>query len=309
MRRCILVFLTILLSLNFTKATIAEEIQGELTEKSIEEKKFELDQKKLEHDIKIAEQRLKLDQQNSKVQNGFLQKNFGVILTSIISLVAIIISFLQLIAKKEETKKVNIQKDKEIRIAEISNERDWNHKAIEFVAQNQDVIFGEDTEKRDKIAKVMLATFPPAVTNVLFQKFEYTAKSDEAKQVWISNQEVAIKQLIVRVDGLYYREVKDGMNYNTYLLRFYEDGTAVGVTVTGKIENIAQKVAKWLVPNENESEGKYVIIGRKIEFSLTSEYGTVDYKGEIRSENELDLKVHSHINGYKSNYTYYFYKI
>lgn len=308
MHRFILVFVVILFSFNPTIVK-AEGQTNNTNQKSLEERRFELEQEKFEHDKKMKEKKLDLDQQNS---DGFLQKNFGVILTFIISLATIIVSVLQLIAKKEETKKAQIQKDKEISIAEITNERDWNYKAVEFVAQNQETIFGNDKEKGDKIAKVMLATFPPAVTNALFQKLEFTAETTEAKQVWITNQEVAVKQILVRVDGFYYHEKKNDNNYSTKFLHFNENGTVVGASVSGKrIDKIAHKVAEWLIPNENgiHSEGHYIIKGRSIKFSLTSETGTIDYEGEIRGENELFLNVHSHINGYKSSSTYYFYKL
>lgn len=258
----------------------------------------------------MKEQQMILEKQNS---DGFIQKNFGIILTFIISVATIIVSILQLKAKKEETKKAHIQKDKEISIAEINNERDWNYKAVEFVAQNQDTIFGDDKEKGDKIAKVMLATFPPAVTNALFQKFESTAETDEARQVWINNQEVAVKQMLVRVDGLYYignKKTNTNRNY-TEILRFFEDGTVVGVSVTGQIEDIAHNVAKWLIPTEDiiHAKGHYVIKGRVIEFSLISDSGRVDYEGEIRGENELLLNLYSHINQHRSTSTYHFYKL
>jgi len=307
MIRFIFVFALFLFSLSPT-IVIAEGQTNNTNQKSLEERKFELEQEKFEHDKKMKEQQMILDKQNS---DGFIQKNFGIILTFIISIATIIVSALQLNAKKEETKKAHIQKDKEISIAEINNERDWNYKAVEFVAQNQETIFGNDKEKGDKIAKVMLATFPAAVTNALFQKLEVTAETAEAKQVWVTNQEVAVKQILVRVDGVYYvenRKTNKGRNY-TRILRFYENGTVVGKSVLGHIGEIAQNVTKGVVSLEGGSKGQYVIKGRSIKFSLESEIGMVDYEGEIRGEHELFLSTYSHINNHESSSTFYFYKI
>jgi len=88
-------------------------------------------------------------------------------------------------------------------------------------------------------------------------------------------------------------DVDDGVRFYRYL-RFYPDGTVIGVTSSGTPTDLKRWFNK---PYENT--GTYSFVGSRIKFSLTSPSGTVDYDGRIVRQ-VLTLHVHSHINGYRS---------
>lgn len=92
-------------------------------------------------------------------------------------------------------------------------------------------------------------------------------------------------------------EVDDGVTYYSYL-RFYPDGTVIGVTSSGTPTDLRRWFNK---PYENT--GTYSFKDASITFSLTSPEGTVDYEGSI-VRRLLTLNLHSHINGYRSVITY-----
>jgi hypothetical protein len=91
----------------------------------------------------------------------------------------------------------------------------------------------------------------------------------------------------LRFDGVY-RQREEG--YGTYL-RFYPDGLVIYSSTTAKLPNLL----KWF-NQDNEIRGSYVIHKDRLWFSVSSEYGTVNYKGRI-TERWLMLHSHSHING------------
>jgi len=88
-------------------------------------------------------------------------------------------------------------------------------------------------------------------------------------------------------------------------LRFYEDGTVLQVSSTGKPEEVAVWFNKT---HPYSSKGQYKVDGTMLEFTVTSEEGTVDYAGIINGD-ELTLEMYSHINGYKRTEVYTFIKI
>jgi hypothetical protein len=84
-------------------------------------------------------------------------------------------------------------------------------------------------------------------------------------------------------------DVDDGVRFYRYL-RFYPDGTVIGVTSSGTPTDLK----RWF-NKPYESTGTYSFVGSRIKFSLTSPSGTVDYDGRIVRQ-VLTLHVHSHIN-------------
>jgi hypothetical protein len=78
--------------------------------------------------------------------------------------------------------------------------------------------------------------------------------------------------------------------YSSYL-RFYADGTVIGVSTTGT----PAQIARWFKAPYSNS-GHYSISGSSLKFSLTSPQGTVDYDGVICGSS-LQVNVFSHING------------
>jgi hypothetical protein len=93
-------------------------------------------------------------------------------------------------------------------------------------------------------------------------------------------------------------EVDDGVKYYRYL-RFYPDGTVIGVTSSGTPTDLK----RWF-HTPYQDTGTYSLVGSMIKFSLTSPSGTVDYEGGIAGR-VLTLNVHSQINDHRSLLKYF----
>src|SRR5262245_57474122 len=88
---------------------------------------------------------------------------------------------------------------------------------------------------------------------------------------------VANAQDKLNFDG-YYVSIPDSnsMSMFKYYLRFYPDGTVIGVTTAGKPANLIPWFKK---ENTTPSKGKYTLTETTIKFSMTSEQGEVNYEG------------------------------
>jgi len=108
-------------------------------------------------------------------------------------------------------------------------------------------------------------------------------------------------------DG-YYVSIPDSnsMSMFKYYLRFYPDGTVIGVTTAGKPANLIPWFKK---ENNTPSKGKYTLTDSTIKFSMTSEQGEVNYQGTLTPENKLVLLVKSLINKYEGKEEYGFMKM
>lgn len=104
------------------------------------------------------------------------------------------------------------------------------------------------------------------------------------------------------IEGLY--ELEDGGD--SYLLRFYMDGTVIGVTVQGQVTaHEIGKVEAWFHRGPEFTAMEYLIRGSAIQFSLNPKTGgRIDYRGEIEGT-ALTLDWFSHINGHRGSGTYY----
>ncbi len=93
----------------------------------------------------------------------------------------------------------------------------------------------------------------------------------------------------LRFDGVY--QSKRIGNYRGYV-RFYPDGTVITVTSSGRHSDLRAWFTK---KHDGVSVGKITLKGGDLSFSCASPFGTVDYHGEINSNN-IHLRSYSHIN-------------
>lgn len=110
----------------------------------------------------------------------------------------------------------------------------------------------------------------------------------------------------LRFDGVYQSMMKeieiDNRKYTYWgYLRFYEDGTVVGVSSP----DTPERLLRGGVTRSFDSRGRYTIKHSEIEFSLTARQGTVDYAGSIEPDG-LRLKSYSHINQHRASEEYQF---
>jgi hypothetical protein len=108
-------------------------------------------------------------------------------------------------------------------------------------------------------------------------------------------------------DG-YYVSIPDSnsMSMFKYYLRFYPDGTVIGVTTAGKPANLIPWFKK---ENKTPYKGKYMLTDSTIKFSMESDQGEVNYDGKLTAENKLVLIVKSLINKYEAKEQYGFMKM
>ncbi len=279
----------------------------------IEQARLDLDRKRYADELLIQQVRLDLEKAKLQSEGRFTAKYFGTLITALISTATIVVSISQVyvayISKQNEIASSQSLTSKQLELSATDQRREWNLKATEFVAAHQDLIFSHDAERRDRIAKVMLITFPAEITGVLFQKLADAASDTAERGGWVGAQTVATKLLLVRVDGLYQR--KDSYGLSDYL-RFYPDGTILGVASP----DTPAKVARWLIPGTDNQQGRvelsrtaedstFQVHGAEIKFSLRSKEGVVDYEGNVTND-RLTFDVYSHINQFKHSVEYEF---
>jgi serine/threonine protein kinase len=100
-----------------------------------------------------------------------------------------------------------------------------------------------------------------------------------------------------RFDGLY--KTQDG-----FYLRFSKSGEVYSVSSTGT----PQQVARWFGPEHSGiMRGKYVLKDGDISFTVKGAEGRIAFSGRVNDDGMgLNLNVHSHINGYRSERSYTF---
>src|SRR2546426_4277062 len=126
----------------------------------------ELDTNRLELD----RSRLQLDREKAKREARWLNQHLGVVITSIVALAAVAVTafqgyvaYLTLITNRE-------QRDQEINLARLEQDRLLNHDLREYVSNHLESIFSTNLQKRTRIKNLLLVTFPPEVTPPLFYK-------------------------------------------------------------------------------------------------------------------------------------------
>jgi len=108
----------------------------------------------------------------------------------------------------------------------------------------------------------------------------------------------------INYDG-YYHTV-DSFSAFRYYLRFYPDGTVIGVNTAGKPDNLVPWFKK---ENKTPYRGKYKFENNTIKFDMVSEQGTVSYEGIMEEYNRIVLTVKSLINKYVGREEYFFMRI
>lgn len=108
---------------------------------------------------------------------------------------------------------------------------------------------------------------------------------------------------ILRFQGVYDNYNVEG-DYHAYL-RFYKDGRVKQVSSNGSAAETA-RLGWFTYESKMGSRGDYQLIGPRLKFSCTSDYGVVDYEGTIQPNGDIELSSHSHINGHKAHKRYTF---
>jgi hypothetical protein len=160
---------------------------------------------------------LSLDKPKSKRTK---QYNFT-ILGVAISISAVIISATQIllayISKERELDQLSIQKETELSIQKMQNDRTWKLEIVKFITQNQTEIFSEDIDKRKRIRDLITLSFPPEITNVFFQRLEMSAQNSEIRQFWKDSQIIRPHAKAAPINGKKLKSGKQVYKFSLWL--------------------------------------------------------------------------------------------
>lgn len=106
-------------------------------------------------------------------------------------------------------------------------------------------------------------------------------------------------------DG-YYHTLSDTLNPFRYYLRFYADGTVIGISTAGNPKNLIPWFKKG---HPTVSQGTYEVKDSLLKFAMKSGEGEVQYNGKIIPGDRLFLSVKSLINKYEGKEEYFFWRI
>ncbi|MCW5198386.1 hypothetical protein VU07_01155 [Desulfobulbus sp. F4] len=218
-------------------------------------------------------------QKNKREKDTFFSKNFSVLITASISLVAVLVSASQVLVayinRERELEITSITKEKEQKLKETEQEQQWRLKLASFVSDNIELIFSSDIEKKTSIRNVLLVSFPSAYTRSLFEKLKSTAP-DDAKKFWEKGEELAFNVLLREARDMSEEEVNNiELKLKDYPNDLLLRSQLISYFFLKKSDYAKQKHKKhvlWVIENNPASE----IAGRS-EISLFSEDNKESY--------------------------------
>ncbi|MGX9728223.1 MAG: tetratricopeptide repeat protein [Candidatus Electronema sp. VV] len=177
-------------------------------ELAIKEAKLKVERLQLE----VEKERLDFEKRKTEGINSLLVKNFGMLITASISLVAVLVSASQVwvayINKARELEINYLTREKEQKLKEKEQEQQWRFKLANFVSENMELMFSGDIEKRTSIRDVLLVSFPSIYTRSLFEKLKVTA-SDADKKFWEKGEELSFNVLLREARDMSEEEVSN----------------------------------------------------------------------------------------------------
>ena len=155
--------------------------------------------------LKIERERLEIEKTKAASDQMFFNRNLGTVITAVVSLAAVLVSVSKVwVAKISKDKEIAVsqaQKEKEFSLLAAQQEREWNLNLVKFVSEHSNVLFGGNKEQRDRITKVIIATFPTYVTDALFQKLENIPNPPESQRAWRDVREKILPRIDARLSG------------------------------------------------------------------------------------------------------------
>ena len=138
-------------------------------------------------DVEIEEKKPEFDKLQANNDRKFLYKNVGILISSIISIGAIIVSLLQMkIAENNKAKEMEMQKNQftqQLQLQKADAKHQWDIDILNFVTDNSEKIFNGSITEKEKIKNIILVIFPPDITDSLFANIEETT-TDSTKSIW-----------------------------------------------------------------------------------------------------------------------------
>jgi len=145
--------------------------------------------------IRLDEERLELEKTKLSIENSFF-KRYGTALLGVLGTIVagffvamnVYIASEQNIVKLETAR---ILKEKEIALADISRNKRLRLDITDFVFRNRKVIFSnENNDERKAIINVIAVTFPPEISEILFENLKEAIPDQKQKQVIVEGQKL-----------------------------------------------------------------------------------------------------------------------
>lgn len=122
------------------------------------------------------------------VQPAFFDKYLSLIITSIISLAAVAVSFIQIYdakaTRQAELERQQTQYDQNRQTEQDKEGRELNIRLANFISENQDKVFSKDKVDRERMRELILAAFPAESANKVFDRLAAVASDKEAVENW-----------------------------------------------------------------------------------------------------------------------------
>ncbi|WP_339881313.1 hypothetical protein [uncultured Algoriphagus sp.] len=131
-----------------------------------------------EREIKVEEDKLQFEIHRESNEKIKIFQKFGISITSIISIAAILVASIQYFdsksVKKAEIEIAKTQKDKEIELSELNNSRNFDLGIADFLMKNEATLFSETNERRTQLLDVLTLTFGDVKVKQILLRLKYT---------------------------------------------------------------------------------------------------------------------------------------
>ena len=129
--------------------------------------------------LQIERERLELDKRTAEANKKFFRAHAGVLITSVVSLAAIIVSISQVwvtkLSKDKELEIAFIQKKSELDLQDAQKRREWELNAAKFITENRKAIFNGTPEEQRLFARIISSIYPPEISSSILTRIEKTS--------------------------------------------------------------------------------------------------------------------------------------
>jgi hypothetical protein len=137
---------------------------------------------KLDLEIK----RYELEKRRSDRESSFASKHAGLLITSLISVATLVVSWVQVhiaeINKLKELEFKQIEKDERLHLEKIKQEREWRLSSLEFLYKNREDIYNSDNESRLRLRAIISTTFPEDHVEIMFAGLAQAAPAEQRNE-------------------------------------------------------------------------------------------------------------------------------
>lgn len=120
-------------------------------------------------------------------RQGFFDRHLSLIITSIISLAAVAVSYIQFYdakaTREADLARQQAQREQSLELEQNREARELNIRLANFISENQDKVFSKDSVERARMRELILVAFRQDAESV-FERLASVANDEEAKQSW-----------------------------------------------------------------------------------------------------------------------------